>query len=260
MVKSLFPTAALSTKVEEALSNGKVLPVLQITKSFWKTEQKRLSAEQKLEATRLWLRLYHGKTIGRWTVISDMVIRPGSRALCRCECGFESLVSVRNIISGRSGGCKRCSSHRRMIAPSKRISKSLGNRWNNIQQRCTNPEHKHYRLYGGRGIQNRFSSRTEFIRWVQENLPHPTYDRSVEIDRIDNDSHYEPGNLRLATRKQQCNNRAVTVRIDGIPLSEFYEKHRRLACRDTFWQLARRGMSEQQILDHLRNRKGKKRR
>jgi len=38
------------------------------------------------------------------------------------------------------------------------------------------------------------------------NLPHPDYE-GWQIDRINNDGHYEPGNLRLARRKDNLLNR-----------------------------------------------------
>ena len=51
----------------------------------------------------------------------------------------------------------------------------------------------------------RFASRRYFILWMEENLPHPDY-RGVEINRIDNDGHYEPGNLNLVTRRENLTN------------------------------------------------------
>jgi hypothetical protein len=64
--------------------------------------------------------------------------------------------------------------------------------------RCTNPKNKSWSDYGGRGIQFHFTS---FEQWLAELGPKPTPQHSV--DRKDNDGHYEPGNLRWATRAEQ---------------------------------------------------------
>lgn len=71
------------------------------------------------------------------------------------------------------------------------------------QARCVNPEAQHFRHYGGRGIEFRFASPTEAALWIRDNLG---LERSKEIDRRDNDGHYEPGNLRWATRSEQLRN------------------------------------------------------
>lgn len=74
------------------------------------------------------------------------------------------------------------------------------------KQRCTNPKNVGYERYGGRGIKFLFSSVEAGIRWIAANLgPKPTSKHS--IDRIDNNRHYEPGNLRWATALEQARNK-----------------------------------------------------
>ena len=79
-------------------------------------------------------------------------------------------------------------------------------------QRCNNPNDKSYHNYGGRGIECRFSSVKEGVEYVKTHLPHETYYK-LDIDRINNDGHYEPGNLRLVTRKENLANRGRFVRM-----------------------------------------------
>jgi hypothetical protein len=72
------------------------------------------------------------------------------------------------------------------------------------RQRCTNPNHVSYKNYGGRGIEFRFESFKEFIEEIGLR-PSP----ELTLDRIDNDGHYEAGNVRWATRLEQNSNRRV---------------------------------------------------
>ena len=74
------------------------------------------------------------------------------------------------------------------------------------RSRCTNPNVPNYENYGGRGIRfsDVFIGRAGALRFLAEvGLP----PRNHTLDRIDNDGHYEPGNVRWATRKQQNLNR-----------------------------------------------------
>ena len=75
----------------------------------------------------------------------------------------------------------------------------------NAKQRCQNPRNKAYPDYGGRGIEFRFVSVRAAAEWVLDNLGTRPHDCS--IDRIDNNGHYEPGNLRWATHSEQQQNK-----------------------------------------------------
>jgi hypothetical protein len=79
------------------------------------------------------------------------------------------------------------------------------------KQRCTNPNSLAYSNYGGRGIEFKFPSVRAFAEWVLDNLgvrPSPFH----SLDRIDNDRHYEPGNLRWASRSEQARNKRAYKR------------------------------------------------
>lgn len=64
---------------------------------------------------------------------------------------------------------------------------------------------KAYSNYGGRGIKCLFKSSDEFARYVLETLhANPV---GLDIDRIDNNGHYTPGNIRLVPHQTNQQNR-----------------------------------------------------
>jgi len=67
--------------------------------------------------------------------------------------------------------------------------------------RCTNPNHKYWKNYGGRGIRFLFVRFEQFLATLG---PRPS---GMTLDRVNNDGHYEPSNVRWATRSQQQRNR-----------------------------------------------------
>jgi len=76
--------------------------------------------------------------------------------------------------------------------------------WNQMIQRCGNPSNPRWKDYGGRGITVCAAWR-KFPAFYADMGECPP---GLQLERLDNDGNYEPGNCVWATRKQQmCNRR-----------------------------------------------------
>lgn len=62
-----------------------------------------------------------------------------------------------------------------------------------------------YNRYGGRGIRCKFNSFEEFFCYIVNTLEIDP--RGLQIDRVNNNGHYEIDNIRFVTAKENCNNR-----------------------------------------------------
>jgi len=72
--------------------------------------------------------------------------------------------------------------------------------WKAMVRRCESEKAHNYKWYGGKGIKvcpEWRSDYTVFRDWAHEN----GYVRGLELDRIDSDKDYEPGNCRWITKK-----------------------------------------------------------
>ena len=92
--------------------------------------------------------------------------------------------------------------------------------YNNAKERCTRKSNVNYSRYGGRGIEFRFKSFKEFFEHIG---PRPS--ELHQLDREDNDGHYEKDNVRWATREQNArnksDNRLVAYRGITKPLTQW---------------------------------------
>lgn len=95
----------------------------------------------------------------------------------------------------------------------KTIYGCLLKRFSAIKQRCNNPDSQWYHCYGGRGIKCKFRSTKEFVNYVVNELKYDNYNKikKLQIDRIDNNGHYEPGNIQFVTAKENSNNRRTNL-------------------------------------------------
>src|SRR5271166_1231714 len=163
-----------------------------------------------------------GFEFGDWVVVEYRQHPFPSRYLCLCKgCDERFLVDKVNLEKGRTRSCIPCANRRireeqngiyvRWSHISRDIIDRLANRYYAIVSR-TRPTFRGYgwERYAGRNIENRFDSVYDFIGYVT------TLDgyefACLEIDRIDNDGHYERGNLRFVTRRENLENRSRYVR------------------------------------------------
>lgn len=91
--------------------------------------------------------------------------------------------------------------------------------YHDAKRRCESPNHARYADYGGRGIRMHPSWVEDFWAFVRDVGPRPD-NRTTEggraywqLDRIDNDGNYEPGNVRWASPLQQRLNARPKKRV-----------------------------------------------
>lgn len=148
-----------------------------------------------------------GIQFGSLTICSRTVQGSASelRVEVQCErCGEKHFTRFHNLRKRPdTAACPHCNARLPVLVP-----KWLYGRCQAQQDRCTNPSSSAFERYGARGIEFRFSSVNEAAHWVAANLGVP--DRAMQLDRIDNSGHYEPGNLRWATAVANQNNTRVS--------------------------------------------------
>ena len=146
--------------------------------------------------------------------------------LCRCRCGNEKRVLVYSLLSGntKSCGCLQRERLRERHTTHDCAYEPWFPTYAAMMQRCGHWEcgdEHHLRNYRDRGItvcEEWRNSPRAFGDWL---LAHG-WRKGLEIDRIDNDQGYSPENCRVVTRRENCNNRRNTLRLnDGTPLAMF---------------------------------------
>jgi hypothetical protein len=162
-----------------------------------------------------------------------------------CDCGgapYEvAFSSLRKGASTRCNGCAKRASGQWIknwfgyadVCPDDAHRRRLCNRISACLNRCHNPNDKGYPNYGGRGIRvwepwrNGREGRRAFLAYL---VTLPAWDvPAMELDRIDVDKGYEPGNLRFISKADNCRNKR-SVRQLQERVQEFERRLRHCSC------------------------------
>ena len=159
-----------------------------------------------------------GKTFGKLTVLHRDKNNPQGDARwgCQCTCGNRTVVLGKSL---RSGMTKSCGCHHQGNTIHGMRGTPEYTVWSSMVQRCTNPLHKCFHNYGGRGITICGAWIASFAEFYRHIGARPTPKHTLE--RIDNEGGYTPGNVKWATRQDQLNNTRRTRKftISGRTMS-----------------------------------------
>lgn len=150
-----------------------------------------------------------GNRYGKLVVLEFSRVVDGQRACwkCRCDCGVEKEIRGTSLRRGLTISCgchklkifvERSTKHGMHETPLYQI-------WEGMKDRCYNKNRQYYKLYGGRGILMCDSWRDDFMEFYRDMSP--TWEKGLELDRIDNDKGYCKENCRWANRSVQVHNK-----------------------------------------------------
>lgn len=160
-----------------------------------------------------------GQRFGELTVLhrAENSLSRGTRWLCQCDCGRETVVFAGNLTRGNttSCGCTRLAKTSQKLRTHGETKTRLYQIWYNMVTRCHNTNDPHFQHYGARGIVvcEEWRKYENFRDWA---LSHG-YTDSLTIERSDVNGNYHPDNCTWASRKQQANNKRTSryVEFDG---------------------------------------------
>ena len=121
---------------------------------------------------------------------------------CLCQCGAISVVSGSGLRCKNTTSCGCLQDKRK---PTRELHiRQIRQKYLSARSRCTKTYHSEWKNYGGRGIKFKLESIDEFVARME-----PTWFAGATLGRINNDGHYEYGNIRWETTMQQsCNKRS----------------------------------------------------
>lgn len=147
-----------------------------------------------------------GQRFGRAVVVGQPWPGPNNRTwhVCQCDCGNQFCCPKSNLLVGKTKSCGCLKLDLQTVHGQKHHPSYK--RWMCMKYRCENPSSSNYNRYGGRGIKicERWHNVLNFIEDIGS-PPSPIH----QLDRINNDGDYEPGNVRWVLPVQNMRNRST---------------------------------------------------
>lgn len=167
------------------------------------------------------LEVKQGDQYGKLTVLSEAEShrKPSGqisrRFVCECVCGSRKSYALSSL---RQGKTKTCGCIKTATTHGMSNTREYQT-WESMITRCSSPNHRNFRHYGGRGIKVCDRWRNSFEAFYQDMGPRP---EKHSIDRIDNDGNYEPSNCRWTTQSEQNFNRRCRYKwvVNGVPFDK----------------------------------------
>lgn len=159
-----------------------------------------------------------GQRFGKLTVLRKAEnLKERVAWLCRCDCGNEKVIIAKLLRNGRKKNCG-CVKPKRKLKHGDCNSR-LYEIWKGINKRCNYKQYKQYNDYGGRGIRvcDEWKEYTAFREWALLN----GYRDDLTIERIDNNSGYNPDNCRWIAKAEQSRNRRNVIIYNGLCVAEW---------------------------------------
>lgn len=178
-----------------------------------------------------------GRKFGSCQVIEDVTTDSRDRKfIVVCDlCGDSKAMlggNIRRASRASTSGC-RCTPPTNVLLHFRKSHGLSGHpaygMWEGMIRRCYSLKHFAYHRYGGRGIKvcdEWRESPAIFIPWAELH----GWRNDLQMDRLNNDGDYSPGNVRFVTAREnannKCTNRMMNIGGRSLTVSEAAREHK----------------------------------